>query len=68
MKDNMDKYLEQKNERINIMVSNINKSKIRIEDLDNELLDELISYYNTQISYKKIYLKNLRKKLKKGGN
>lgn len=64
----MDKYLEQKNERINIMVSNINKSKIRIEDLDNELLDELISYYNTQISYKKIYLKNLRKKLKKGGN
>ena len=59
----MDKYLEQKNERINKMVSNINKSQIRIQDLDNESLDELISYYNTQISFKKKYLKSLRKKI-----
>lgn len=64
MKDNMDKYLEHKNERINKMVSNINKSQIRIQDLDNESLDELISYYNTQINSKKKYLKNLRKKFK----
>ncbi len=60
----MDKYLEHKNERINKMVSNINKSQIRIQDLDNESLDELISYYNTQINSKKKYLKNLRKKFK----
>ena len=60
----MDKYLEHKNKRINKMVSNINKSQIRIQDLDNELLDELISYYNTQINSKKKYLKNLRKKFK----
>lgn len=46
------------------MVSNINKSQIRIQDLDNESLDELISYYNTQINSKKKYLKNLRKKFK----
>lgn len=64
MKDNMDKYLEHKNKRINKMVSNINKSQIRIQDLDNESLDELISYYNTQINSKKKYLKNLRKKFK----
>lgn len=64
MKDNMDKYLEHKNERINKMVSNINKSQIRIQDLDNESLDELISYYNTQINSKKKYLKNLRKNFK----
>ena len=63
MKDNMDKYLEHKNKRINKMVSNINKSQIRIQDLDNESLDELISYYNTQISFKKKYLKSLRKKI-----
>lgn len=60
----MDKYLEHKNERINKMVSNINKSQIRIQDLDNESLDELISYYNTQINSKKKYLKNLRKRFK----
>lgn len=60
----MDKYLEHKNERINKMVSNINKSQIRIQDLDNESLDELISYYNTQINSKKKYLKNLRKNFK----
>lgn len=60
----MDKYLEHKNKRINKMVSNINKSQIRIQDLDNESLDELISYYNTQINSKKKYLKNLRKKFK----
>lgn len=60
----MDKYLEHKNKRINKMVSNINKSQIRIQDLDSEALDELISYYNTQINSKKKYLKNLRKKFK----
>ena len=60
----MDKYLEHKNKRINKMVSNINKSQIRIQDLDNESLDELISYYNTQINSKKKYLKNLRKNFK----
>lgn len=63
----MNNYIENRNKRIERIAIKIDNNQINIYNLDDDLIDELISYYSKQICIKKQQISNIRKKVK-GGN
>ena len=62
----MNNYIENKNQRITKIAKEINNNVIDLCNLEEGLIDELISYYNKQIIKKKKKINDIRKNIKGG--
>ena len=62
----MNNYIENRNQRITKIAKEINNNVIDLCNLEEGLIDELISYYNKQIIKKKKKINDIRKNIKGG--
>ena len=62
----MNNYIENKNQRITKIAKEINNNVIDLCNLEEGLINELISYYNKQIIKKKKKINDIRKNIKGG--
>lgn len=62
----MNNYIENKNQRVTKIAKEINNNVIDLCNLEEGLIDELISYYNKQIIKKKKKINDIRKNIKGG--
>lgn len=60
----MSDFIDYENNRISNLAKKIEKKEIQISDIDKTTIDELIGYYNSQISIKRNQVKELRKRIK----
>ena len=58
----MNNYLKMKQKRIIETASKIDNNEIDIRNLEDDLIDELISFYNKRINIKKQYIRKIRKR------
>ena len=65
MKSNGEKYKSYKRQNIQNIVSRLEKNEITIEELEDSQKDELIQYYNNQISINQKKIKEIRNKVKR---
>jgi len=65
LKSNGEKYKSYKRQNIQNIVSRLEKNEITIEELEDSQKDELIQYYNNQISINQKKIKEIRNKVKR---
>lgn len=58
----MNEYLKMKHKNIIEIASKIDNNKIDIKNLEDDVIDELISFYNKRINTKKQYIRKIRGK------
>ena len=61
MKSNSEKYKSHKRQNIQNIVSRLEKNEITIEELEDSQKDDLIQYYNNQISINQKKIKEIKK-------
>ena len=65
MKSNSEKYKSHKRQNIQNIVSRLEKNEITIEELEDSQKDDLIQYYNNQISINQKKIKEIKNKVKR---
>lgn len=65
MESNSEKYKSYKRQNIQNIVSRLRKNEITIEELEDSQKDDLIQYYNNQISIHQKKIKEIRNKVKR---
>lgn len=60
------KYSENRDKRIIELAEKVEKKRIKINELEDNLINELMCYYTKEICLKKKQINDIRDKIKKG--